>query len=317
MQNVNEVKEMVAKELRSAGYEEFEVVETACTKPNDCGYRALTIKLPGMRACPNFNLDRFEDMMSKYTCGSVEEILKEAMRPVIEALSNPLQFEVDWFTNFENVKEALFLSICNQEGNEEFLSDIPHFLMEDLAFYARVLVSVPGEIGMDSVGSIVVHNNHLSNWGVSPEELLELAKVSTETVMPMEVCSMADILGGLGASDEDLASVDIRLWVSSNHKKIGGAVVISYPDFYKTVREKTGFEEFYVLPSSLHEIIIFPKEEKSLPEEEHEIMMLEAMVASANTTEVRPEELLSYHVYVYDKNGDFHIAGKKTMEKTA
>ena len=51
--------------------------------------------------------------------------------------------------------------------------------------------------------------------------------------------------------------------------------------------------DLYILPSSIHEVLVLPSSILK-PEE------LEVLVQSVNRTEVRPEDVLSDHVYHFD-----------------
>ncbi len=54
-------------------------------------------------------------------------------------------------------------------------------------------------------------------------------------------------------------------------------------------------DDFFVLPSSVHEVIIVPASSGAGQED------LEAMVREINTTQVLPEEILSDRVYYYER----------------
>lgn len=54
--------------------------------------------------------------------------------------------------------------------------------------------------------------------------------------------------------------------------------------------------DIYILPSSIHEVIILPKSTMFNKEE------LMAMVRDVNTEGVSKDEVLSYTVYEYDRN---------------
>ena len=58
------------------------------------------------------------------------------------------------------------------------------------------------------------------------------------------------------------------------------------------IADKVG--DFYVLPSSVHETLIIPKDAGM------ELRDLEQMVQEVNQTQVAPQERLSDHVYEYD-----------------
>ena len=68
--------------------------------------------------------------------------------------------------------------------------------------------------------------------------------------------------------------------------------------FYPHVLEMIGEilkEDFYILPSSIHEMIILPKSREIAKEE------LDAMIQDINHTQVDTEEVLSDHAYLYER----------------
>lgn len=71
-----------------------------------------------------------------------------------------------------------------------------------------------------------------------------------------------------------------------------GAAAILNDDIRQEIAEKVG--DFYMLPSSIHETLIIPKDAGM------EFKELEQMVQEVNQTQVAPGERLSDHVYEYD-----------------
>ena len=53
-------------------------------------------------------------------------------------------------------------------------------------------------------------------------------------------------------------------------------------------------ENFFIVPSSVHETILVPCEDTL------EVQRLNEMVQEVNATQVQPEEVLADHVYMYD-----------------
>ena len=90
------------------------------------------------------------------------------------------------------------------------------------------------------------------------------------------------------------------MYVASNSDKLNGSSVILYRDMLKNFAESHDVEKLYILPSSLHEVIIIPDDANM----EKDIQMLNEMVVSVNCTQVQPEEILSDHVYVYEYSTD-------------
>ena len=53
---------------------------------------------------------------------------------------------------------------------------------------------------------------------------------------------------------------------------------------------------YYILPSSLHEILLVPEDDDA------NAAVLTAMVQDVNITSLSPDEILSNHVYYYDQS---------------
>ena len=82
------------------------------------------------------------------------------------------------------------------------------------------------------------------------------------------------------------------MYVLTNDTKVNGAAAILNDDIRQEIAEKVG--DFYMLPSSIHETLIIPKDAGM------EFKELEQMVQEVNQTQVAPGERLSDHVYEYD-----------------
>jgi hypothetical protein len=82
------------------------------------------------------------------------------------------------------------------------------------------------------------------------------------------------------------------MYVLSNNQKMQGASALLYPDVLQDFSKALG-KGFYVLPSSIHEVILVPE----VGDEEPKLM--EAMVCEINETQLDLEEVLSDKVYYY------------------
>ena len=82
------------------------------------------------------------------------------------------------------------------------------------------------------------------------------------------------------------------MFVLTNDTKVNGAAAILNDDIRQEIAEKVG--DFYMLPSSIHETLIIPKDAGM------EFKELEQMVQEVNQTQVALGERLSDHVYEYD-----------------
>ena len=81
--------------------------------------------------------------------------------------------------------------------------------------------------------------------------------------------------------------------VVTNSDKFFGATALFYPEMEKRIAEIVS-GSYYVLPSSVHEMIVLPDDGKI------EKRALAQMVRAVNASEVHPEEQLGNKVLYYD-----------------
>lgn len=83
------------------------------------------------------------------------------------------------------------------------------------------------------------------------------------------------------------------IYVLTNQLKFFGASVLLYRDILKKCSDLFK-DDFYLIPSSIHEVIALPKELVSSREN------LNALIQEVNREHVAPEEILSDHFYFYN-----------------
>ena len=88
------------------------------------------------------------------------------------------------------------------------------------------------------------------------------------------------------------------MYVATNVFKMNGACILLYDGVLKKFAEKIG-SDFYILPSSVHEVIFVPANG------DMDARYLIQMVKEVNATEVAPDEVLSDNVYIYHADKDF------------
>lgn len=96
---------------------------------------------------------------------------------------------------------------------------------------------------------------------------------------------------GLSFSDNEF------MYVITNESREGGASSLFYPGVMSNIAAALG-EAYYVLPSSVHELILV--RESNAPT----LHEFETMVREINAAEVKPEDQLSDGVFYYDKTLD-------------
>lgn len=120
-----------------------------------------------------------------------------------------------------------------------------------------------------------------------------LADHFTEGRQNPEVISMREMMAEMWGVDIDSLPAEPAQAIVTNKARMFGAINIYNEDCIKQVQEILGTKNFYVLPSSIHEVIC-------VPTEGIEIDDLLKMVTEINQTQVRPEERLGDFVLYYD-----------------
>ena len=207
-------------------------------------------------------------------------------------LTDKLNSITDHLGSWDEMKGRLIISVIGRDRNRELLETVPHTDAGDLSAVYRVYVSREE----NDIASILVTNKIQKMWNVPTEEIHSTALENSMSVLPLRVSGMGEVVTELFAGDdmeEDREiSGDESLYVVTNKQSMNGASAIFYPN----AAEKIGAifpNGCYVLPSSIHEVLLCEKG-SMLPEE------LENMVREINRNVVAPNEVLSDRVHEYD-----------------
>lgn len=279
--DINKFLAEVENKLKEKMNTEVKIKTQKVRKNNNVIYYGLIIQRPEHNIAPTIYLNAFYDM---YLSGMD---IEEVVNCIIDTYKNgeiKESIDMDFFCNFEEVKDKIAYRLINAERNKELLEQIPHILFMDLAicFYYAFYQKELGE------GMILIHNSHMEMWRTNHKELMKLAEENTGRMLPPNIVSMKKLLREMFEE-----STDPGLYVLTNEKKCQGAAVLLYPHILEEAAEQLG-GNFYVLPSSIHEVIL-------LKEQGTENMdSLRDMIREANNTQVAVEEVLSDYPYYYD-----------------
>lgn len=278
------IKDFLPEELQGA-----EVKKHMVCKNNDQEFHAITVNPEGAVVTPTLYMEAmFRDYQNGADLNTMMTKLGETIAQGLADGKNLGHISTD-FTDFKNVKDNVIMCLVGRENNQKLLADCPHTDKEDLAIVYRVAVNA----GKDELSSILIHNAQMEAWGTNVEELQKLAEKNTPRIMPPTVVTMEEALSqAMGIPEADLPPAVVPMYVISNVTKLSGAATILNDDVMQGLAQRMG-ENFYVLPSSVHECLAVP-ESFGTPQE------LSMLVQEVNDTEVSPEERLSDHVYHYD-----------------
>lgn len=286
--DIKEFAEIIKERLEERTGLEVRLVEV--TKNNSVTYHGINIIVPDTNILPTIYMEPYLEAYEQDL--SLEEITEKIIN-VWEREKEQKHLDVEWFRDFEQAKARVAYKLINYEANRKLLEDVPHVPFLNLAkvFYVAVYSEGFGN------GSILIHNNHQQMWGVTTEELNQVATENTPKLYPAEIMSIEEVLRK--AVPEMVESWDMpeeyKPYMVSNKEKTYGAAVMCYPSIIKEFAEQRK-SDLLIIPSSVHEVLVLPYEEDTDSFRE--------MVREVNNTKLESEEILSYSVYVYRRATD-------------
>ncbi len=199
------------------------------------------------------------------------------------------EIDLSDYTEYENIKDGLACKLINRERNRELLKTVPYlaFLNLALVVYYRVEHPVMG------VGTILVRDEHLDAWNISEEELFFEARRNMRSFMPERFENVANILSR--DPEIELPEEDIPMYVLTNSDCCFGAAYMIFDSILAEIGEIL-HDDFWIIPSSVHECIIIPKHVFLLPED------IASMIYQVNCENISEEEYLSDNLYVYQRD---------------
>lgn len=256
---------------------------------NNTVQKGIVIKFDNVNVAPTVYPDLYyPDWKQGY---SVDMIVSGIRTRLLKTAPTIAKFDIDNISR-DNAPLHLRAAIVNYENNKNWLKEIPHERIADLAVFTKW--------DFENNHVTVVNDYLLAKMGLTKEEALKIAK--TNTGREAELMSMDNVMEELvreTVNDEGLAADLVAgyghspLYMLSNKEDLDGAAAIADSHVLKQVHD-TLEEDFYILPSSIHEVMIIPKSEIFSVEE------LKNMVHSINQNEVPLEDRLSDNVYEFD-----------------
>lgn len=279
---LNAVKDKLPDYLLQYDIEDIHI--NTVSKNNGRKFTGIAIAVRDEQISPNIYMDYYYMLYSEGK--SMDQILELITEEYIKARENIKDYD---FKSFEgmDIKNYIFLKLINFEKNQEILADCPYIKYEDLAITFRILVKSDDS----GIASACMRNKEFHKLNMDIDSLYNIARENTRKLFPpvlqrldkMMLDKYSDVCGPPHGMD---------LYVLTNNQGINGAVYMSYEDIISDFAKEHG--SFYILPSSIHEVILFPRERDEAREE------LSEMVMEINRYVVTDTEYLSDRVYFYD-----------------
>lgn len=274
MSTVAEVEEKI-QALVNTKYPDYEVEFKDVQKPEGTR-RGVTLRKKGGNVAPTAYL-------SENDTRKVDVAAREVVQMLIGAIPEE-ELDLSMVNDYERAKTNLTYKLVNKIKGATYLSGVVHAdsEYENIAIVPVIKITMPDG---DS-GAIAVTESLIGNWELDSETVVRDAKTNAPKITPMKEMKLP---GGLG-----LEVIPFRIF--TNELSTQGAAVMTYPEFFKMLDKK--YEDgVYIIPSSVHEILVM----KSQGEfgEEDEIERVKGIIGAVNSQEVRPEDYLSDNLYGY------------------
>ncbi len=271
-------------------------------------YEAITVTPEGSNMGMNIRIDKFYDAIENGR--PYDEVVDKAVEIVNSGITQRPNFDIASLSDYSQMKEKLAMEVVSAGANREMLETLPHQIMEDMAVVYRFILSSDEE----EHASVLVTYQMIETMGVTPEQLHADAQENAPRIKPLVIKGMSEVIAEMmGVEQAEMMGLvpmnpeDEQMFVASVPDKVHGAGVLAYPDFMDKAAEIAG-GSFYILPSSIHEVLI-------VPDKGHDWIDLSNMVKEVNATQVAPAEKLTDSVYHYDARRKIFELGVKFVAR--
>lgn len=288
---------MVSEAVQKKLGDKYTVSVVTNVKNNAVEFTGITFHKQTERAAPTIYID---DLYEEYIHNRVT--LEDAVREVLERYQKSTGAMTDIYQlsmNFEKCKGKIIYRLVSRERNKNMLENMPYIPFLNMAITFHLVVSIDNNY----MQTLKIGNEIQKKWNVSVEQLFKLAKKNTPELLPPDIGGLRQFVSrytGMEEQEElvcsDLTNSEkIDMIVVSNKLGVNGAAVILYDGVMENLANCFG-ANLYLLPSSIHEVIVVPACDESMLER------FSDMVKTINRRYVEADEVLSDRVFIYLKN---------------
>ncbi len=275
-------------------------IEYRMVMKNNGAQPGLTFKRDNENLSPTVYIKNY---FERYKSG---EDINSIIRDITEAGYQGIKHTIDMpDITPEEARRCISLDLIGAYKNQEILKDIPHFIIGEgegaLAAYPRWKI--------DSNMSFKVDEKIAAQLQMTPSEVLTLAAENTNNMdykIDYIESFLHNLLQDMGTVSTELDQMILddpppQMIVLSTPDCVHGASAILSHNAMEQAREMLGCEKVYIIPSSIHEVIIVPDNGEIKPS------VLVDIIKSINMTELDPQDVLSDYPLRYS-DGKLSIA---------
>lgn len=283
------IRDFLPEEIRKT----VSVSVNPSTKINDTVRYGLMIRRENEGATPVIYL---EAAWKAHIQGAEMETVLRNLAEIYQVERKYTPSNVDMPLDYKTVRDNVTFQVVNKEMNksnlkERIYTDIGQGLVKMYDIYQKF-----DSFGKE--GSIAITHDLVHEYGYDIQEIRKDAEQNTPRIYPASFTGILQTLF-IKQQEEDDGKNPLakNLFVLSNEMVYFGAGALFYQGMQKRLAER--FEaDYYVLPSSVHEVLVIPKYAGFAPEE------LELIVRDVNQGHVSRKDFLSNKVLYYDREKD-------------
>lgn len=281
---MGQVSERIQKRLGK----EYQVTVVANLKNNSTRVNGIVLTQRGNRVSPTIYID---DLFTQYKEADMD--MDEIEQEIMSRYERSMETVDDIFhldMEKEECEDKIIFRLVSREWNQQWLAEMPYIPFLDMAITFHLVVG----ISESYMQTIRITKELQKMWGISVEMLLKLAKKNTERLLPPKICGLTEMIEKYLAPEEKRFPVaeQMNLMVVTNEIGVNGASAILYEGMMEKLAENFA-SNLYVVPSSIHEVIILPEKDQDTYE------MFLSMLREINANFVSEDEILSNQVYLY------------------
>lgn len=285
----NVLGEMIESSLENV------TVEAVTVRKNNQQKTGLSVRKIDNNIAPAIYV---EELYEKYLAGAALKDLKtEAISIYNEAMKYPMPDVNENVLSRKYLAENAFISLIGYENNIDYVKNIVgEVVFGNLFAMVRVAVASPNP-KEDGIQSFALTQSALESTGLTGAEIIAAAKANTieKGFDCIEMNEMARMIAEyLPEELRELAVpiIDVPMYILTNKEKCFGASAMCDYTLLKNIWTNIG--DFFILPSSIHEVIVIADCE------DVEAKELAELVQSVNADSVAPADKLVDSVYRFD-----------------
>lgn len=211
------------------------------------------------------------------------------------------------YCNLDHMKNNVIAELVNTDSISDFIDECPHRSFLDLTIIYRWLLRIDEK----GVYSGIINYDLMEKVDLTEEKLYEIALSKTKDALKFEVETLDKQIEKLMKRDgidkkiisETVKEIEesCKMLVIVNKNGFRASTALIYEDFLMDIANKLN-SDYYIMPASCNESIIFPDDGLADPEA---LLRIHISVCSEPTNDY--DQLLSWNIYHFSRDNKLEV----------